>query len=70
MLRDERRVLTVSRVQSGALGLQNVSLSLPTVVGATGATDVVEPEMSPDERERLDHSAEVLRGAIAAFKPA
>lgn len=65
LLRDERRVLTVSRVQEGALGLRNVALSLPAVVGAQGAADVREPEMSADERERLEHSANVLRRAAA-----
>ena len=65
MLRDERRVLTVSRGQEGALGLRDVALSLPAVVGAQGAADVLEPEMSADERQRLEHSAEVLRQAWA-----
>lgn len=63
LLRDERRVLTVSRVQEGAAGLHGVALSLPAVVGSGGAADVVEPEMSADERERLQHSAAVLRDA-------
>lgn len=65
LLRDERRVLTVSRVQDGALGLRNVALSLPAVVGAQGAADVLEPEMSADERDRVQHSADVLRRAAA-----
>jgi L-lactate dehydrogenase len=63
LLRDERRVLTVSRVQDGALGLRNVALSLPAIVGAQGAVDVLEPKMSGEERERLQHSADVLRRA-------
>ena len=63
LLRDERRVLTVSRVQEGALGLANVALSLPTVVGSHGAPDVLEPEMDADERKRLQHSADVLHRA-------
>ncbi|MGH9370343.1 MAG: L-lactate dehydrogenase [Vicinamibacterales bacterium] len=66
ILRDERRVLTVSRVQDGALGLRNVALSLPAIVGARGASEVVEPEMSEDERERLRRSADVLRDAALA----
>lgn len=66
ILRDERRVLTVSRMQEGALGLKNVSLSLPTVVGSRGAAEVLEPEISADERQRLEHSAEVLRKAAVA----
>jgi L-lactate dehydrogenase len=70
ILRDERRVLTVSRLQEGVLGLTDVALSLPAVVGARGATDVLTPEISADERERLHHSADVLRQAAAAAAPA
>ena len=61
MLRGERRVLTVSRVHEGALGLWGVALSIPTVVSAEGAIDVLEPDMSFDERQLLERSAEVLR---------
>jgi L-lactate dehydrogenase len=63
ILRDERRVLTVSRVQEGALGLSHVALSLPTIVGSRGAADVLEPEISQEERQDLQHSADVLRKA-------
>ena len=63
LLRDERRVLTVSRVHEGTLGLRKVALSLPAIVGAQGAANVLEPQMSADERQRLEHSADVLRSA-------
>lgn len=66
ILRDERRVLTVSRIQDGALGLSDVALSLPTVVGGRGATEVLEPEISADERQGLMHSADLLRKAVAS----
>ncbi len=61
MLRGERRVLTVSRVQEGALGLWGVALSLPTVVSSEGAIEVLEPDMDQDERQLLERSAAVLR---------
>jgi L-lactate dehydrogenase len=64
MLRDERRVLTVSRVQSGAFGLEDVALSLPAVVGMSGAEVVLEPELDDGEREGLMSSASVLQKAI------
>ena len=67
MLRGERRVLTVSRLQSGVKGLENVALSLPTIVGRDGATQVLEPELSEDERSRLEQSAAVLRKAAASL---
>jgi L-lactate dehydrogenase len=63
MLRGERRVLTVSRVQDGALGLNDVALSLPTIVSAEGATDVLEPELDEDEKIQLERSASLLRKA-------
>jgi L-lactate dehydrogenase len=65
MLRGERRVLTVSRVQDGACGLRDVALSLPAIVGDGGAAEVLEPEMSADERKALETSADVLRRAAA-----
>ena len=63
MLRGERRVLTVSRLQSGAMGLEDVALSLPTIVSREGATQVLEPELNSDERTQLELSASVLRKA-------
>ena len=67
-LRGERRVLTVSRVQTGALGLHDVALSLPTIVDVEGAVDVIEPKMDDGERQGLERSADVLRKAIDSLK--
>ena len=66
-LRGERRVQTVSRVQTGALGLHDVALSLPTIVDAGGAVEVVAPDLAPEEREGLVRSAEVLREALTSL---
>jgi L-lactate dehydrogenase len=67
-LRGERRVLTVSRVRDGGtLGLRDVALSLPTIVGTDGATQVVVPEMDAAERGALEGSAVVLRNALASL---
>jgi L-lactate dehydrogenase len=68
LLRDERRVLTLSRVQDGPLGLRDVALSLPAVVGAQGAAEVLEPEMSAGEREHLLQSADLLRNAALSAR--
>lgn len=68
MLRGEHRILTVSRVQEGALGLRDVALSLPTVVGSDGGIRVLEPAMDNTERKALAHSADVLRKALDSIK--
>jgi L-lactate dehydrogenase len=67
-LRGERRVLTVSRVQTGTLGLRDVALSLPTVVDVGGAVDVIPAKMDDAERQGLERSADVLRKAIDSLK--
>ena len=56
ILRGERRVLTVSRLQS-----DGVAYSLPTIVDARGASEVIVPELDDDERAALARSIEVLR---------
>lgn len=65
-LRGENRILTVSRVQTNTLGLRDVALSLPTVVGFHGATSVITPDLTSEERDGLERSADVLRQAIAS----
>jgi L-lactate dehydrogenase len=68
ILRDERRVLTVSRMQAGTCGVHDVALSVPAIVGAQGAAEILEPEMNDDERRGLLRSAEVLRRAAASLQ--
>ena len=67
LLGDQHRVLTVSRVQTGACGLHGVALSLPALVGRAGATRVLEPALDDAERAGLAHSADVLRAAHASL---
>ena len=66
VLRGERRVHSISRVQDGAFGLRGVALSLPTVLGREGAVQVLEPPLSDSERLALMASAELLRSTLAS----
>ena len=43
---------------------------MPTIVGSGGAEIVLEPAMLPQERERLEASAQVLRDAYASVRNA
>lgn len=66
ILRNERRVLTVTRTQCGAGGLRDLALSLPAVVAEGGALQVLEPELDEPERDALGRSAEILRRALSS----
>ena len=50
-------------IRDRACGLHGVALSLPTIVGADGATEVIVPNMDRAEHEGLLRSAEVLESA-------
>lgn len=58
--KNERRVLTVSSLHKNIEGLQNVCLSLPSVVGAGGVGNTLQPSLSADELKKLRDSAEIL----------
>ena len=61
ILRDEQAVMPL-----GAFNPKyGTSLSLPSVLGRTGVSRILEPEMSADERQGFERSAEKLRDALA-----
>lgn len=59
---DEQAVLSVSVMEPDVFGVQDVALSLPRVVGASGVTATLWPELDAAERDGLRASAEVLKG--------
>lgn len=61
---DQRRILPVSSLQSGAYGLRDVAISVPTVVGRKGVLGVVEVDLWPKEKMALQKSGSVLRETI------
>lgn len=65
---DNGKLLPVSSVQSGALGISDIALSLPTVVGRKGVVKVMEPAVSAEEKAALIKSADTLKETLAAVK--
>lgn len=65
---DNHKLLPVSAAQSGKLGISDISLSLPTIVGRRGVVDIFEPAVSSSERELLLKSAEALKATFALVK--
>lgn len=62
---DSDAVLPVSSPQKGALGITDISLSLPTVVGRSGVKQVFEPTVNEAEKEGLLKSAASLKEVYA-----
>ena len=59
VLHDERAVVPIGAYNSK----YGVTLSLPSVLGHDGVTQVLEPEMFEQERQALERSVETLRAA-------
>ncbi|MBN1360447.1 MAG: L-lactate dehydrogenase [Sedimentisphaerales bacterium] len=68
ILRDERSVLTVSTLLQGEYGLNDICLSVPCIIDRDGVERVVDAELSPQEQEGLERSAETLRAVLAQVK--
>ena len=61
---DRGTILPVSSMQTGLLGISDISLSLPTKLGRQGIMQVVEPEISFEEHEALLSSAAGLKEVL------
>lgn len=61
ILGDDDAILTVSTLVDGQHGLDDVYVSLPCVVNRGGVREVLEFDLSEDERRALEESAAVVR---------
>jgi L-lactate dehydrogenase len=64
---DSDAVLPVSTMQTGALGITDICLSMPTVVGRSGAKQVLVPAVTEEETAGLIKSAESLKAVLATI---
>lgn len=64
VLRDERAVIPIGSYNSE----YGVTLSMPSVLGRAGVAQILEPDMSEEERQALHRSAETLRKAVARMQ--
>jgi L-lactate dehydrogenase len=61
VLRDERSVIPIGSYNA----TYGVTLSVPSVLGREGVRQLLEPEMTDEERQGLEGSAKTLRQAVA-----
>ncbi len=62
---NDRRILPVSSLMSGAYGLRDVCLSIPTVVGRSGVQSHIEVDLWSKEKTALVQSGTVLKETIS-----
>ena len=62
---DRKQLLPVSSMQQGVYGMNNVCLSVPTVIGRTGVFDQVELDLWPKEKQGIQNSSRALKKILA-----
>lgn len=64
ILRDERAAIPIGSYNPK----YGVTLSLPSILGRDGVIEILDPQMSEDERKALQRSAETLKSALVQIK--
>lgn len=64
ILHDTREEIPSCVLVDGEYGLRDVSLGLPAILGREGVSRIVEYPLTPDEKRKLQHSADSIRKNI------
>lgn len=64
IVKDEHAVLPVSSLMEGQFGLDDICLSIPTVVGRNGVEMIVDIFLDNEENEKLQTSAKALKEVL------
>lgn len=68
ILRDQRALLTVCTPQAELLGVKDVTVAMPNLIGGEGIMLTLSQPLQTAEEAALRHSAEVVRAAIDSLK--
>lgn len=64
VLYDEKKTLQVSALHNGEYGVKDVYVSTPCVIGKDGIEEIVELDLTDEERKQYTDSAEMIRSYL------
>jgi len=62
VLHDEKRILPVAAYLEGEYGQSGIFMGVPAIIGANGVEKIIELDLTPEEKQAFDISAEAVRG--------
>jgi malate dehydrogenase len=65
---DEKRVLACTTYLQGEYGIDDLYMGVPVKLGAGGIEEILEVDLSDDERKMLQASADAVREVVAVLK--
>ncbi|HVF61740.1 MAG TPA: malate dehydrogenase [Thermoanaerobaculia bacterium] len=67
VLHDKKKILPCAVLLQGEYGLNDLFVGVPVKLGQGGVEQVIELELTAEERTALDRSAEAVRGLVASL---
>ena len=67
VIKDMNRILPVCAYLSGEYGRKDIYLGVPVKIGRNGIEDILELELTDEERKALDRSADAVKSGIASL---
>jgi len=68
LLKNQNTIRTVSSVMKGNYGIEDVALSLPSIVNANGVKSIVDINLTDEELTALKYSSEQLKSILNEVK--
>ncbi|WP_265444899.1 L-lactate dehydrogenase [Acetivibrio straminisolvens] len=68
LLKNQNTIRTVGTVINGMYGIEDVAISLPSIVNSEGVQEVLHFNMTPEEEEALRHSANQVKAVLNEVK--
>ncbi|WP_226583650.1 malate dehydrogenase [Halobacillus litoralis] len=68
ILKDQRRILPSIAYLEGEYGYDGIYLGVPTILGGNGIEEVIELELTEEEKRELDKSADSVKNVLHVLK--
>ncbi len=65
ILKDENSIQTVAAYLNGEYGHSDVYIGVPAIINRQGIREIIELELSAEEKEKMNHSVKVLKETMA-----
>ncbi|MDL4840658.1 malate dehydrogenase [Aquibacillus rhizosphaerae] len=68
ILKDQRRLLPTIAYLEGEYGYSNIYLGVPTIIGGNGLEEIIELDLTDEEKAALDNSAKSVKNVLSVLE--
>ena len=68
ILKDQRRVLPAIAYLEGEYGYDGIYFGVPTIIGGNGLEQIIELDLTEDEKAALDKSADSVKNVMSILQ--